>query len=157
MSALLKKQDDDSQTADGFELTGDAGEQPFELEPVIPDGSERAGEAPRQTEFFLPEQNPEQPEATPQIEFEGMPRPVFGVTLHDGRQVAFQNAATLLESLEAQNIEVHYQCREGYCGSCRAQLLEGSVHYHEEPMAWLNDDEILPCCCIPKSDIKIKL
>ena len=155
MSAALKhRKDHPAEQTDDFELTGDAGNQPFELEPVIPDSGEPA---PVQTEFFLPEQNPEQPDATPQIEFEGMPRPAYAVALEDGRQATFRNAHTLLESLEAQNIEVHYQCREGYCGSCRTQLLEGRVHYHEEPMAWLDDDEILPCCCIPKSDLKIKL
>ncbi|MCA6062788.1 2Fe-2S ferredoxin-like protein [Thalassolituus marinus] len=86
-----------------------------------------------------------------------MARPVFSVALDDGRAVRFQHAHSLLESLEAQDVDVHYQCREGYCGSCRAQLLEGDVHYNTEPMAWLNDGEILPCCCIPKSHIKIKL
>jgi len=152
MSAL--RNPDTESLNDEFELTGDAGKQPFELEPVIPDTS---ADTQVQTEFFLPEHNPEQPDDSPQIEFEGMPRPLFSVQLDDGRQVSFQNAASLLESLEAQQVDVHYQCREGYCGSCRAQLLAGRVHYTEEPMAWLNEGEILPCCCIPKTDIKIKL
>ncbi|KZZ40340.1 hypothetical protein A3759_04545 [Thalassolituus sp. HI0120] len=92
-----------------------------------------------------------------------MAKPVYAVEIHNSlnsdnnQAVQFQHAGTLLDSLEAQNIEVHYQCREGYCGSCRVQLLQGEVHYNEEPMAWINDDEILPCCCIPKSDIKIKI
>ncbi|MCD8520960.1 MAG: class I ribonucleotide reductase maintenance protein YfaE [Saccharospirillaceae bacterium] len=86
-----------------------------------------------------------------------MQKPLFSVLLDDGREVHFRHAASLLESLEAQDVAVHYQCREGYCGSCRVQLLEGNVHYAEEPMAWLNEGDILPCCCIPKSDIKIKL
>jgi len=154
MSAVLKNQEEEHSADDDFELTGDAEAQPFELEPLVPDS---VSDAPLQGELFLPESNPEQPDATPQIEFEGMPRPVFAVQLEDGRMASFQNAHTLLESLEAQNIDVHYQCREGYCGSCRAQLLEGQVHYHEEPMAYLDDDEILPCCCIPKTDLKIKL
>tara|TARA_B100001109_G_scaffold255677_1_gene259965 strand:+ start:18741 stop:19208 length:468 start_codon:yes stop_codon:yes gene_type:complete len=155
MSAALKQRDNDSAgTDDEFELTGDTEAQPFELQPVVPDS---AGDSQVQTEFFLPEHNPEEPDASPQIEFEGMPRPAYAVQLDDGRQAVFRNAHTLLESLEAQDIDVHYQCREGYCGSCRTQLLEGSVHYHDEPMAYLDDDEILPCCCIPKSDLKIKL
>lgn len=150
MSALLQDKNDDA-----FELTGEAGSGPaFELEALQPEADQPL---PQQAEFFLPEQNPEHPETTPQIEFEGMAPAVFNILLDDGREARFQHAHTLLESLEAQDIDVHYQCREGYCGSCRAQLLEGDVHYPTEPMAWLNEGEILPCCCIPKSHIKIKL
>lgn len=150
MSAVLQEPRDQD-----FELTGDAGAEPaFELEALSPPS---AGDDDRQAELFLPEQDPEHPESTPQFEFEGMAAPVFSVLLDDGREARFQHAHTLLESLESQQVDVHYQCREGYCGSCRTQLLEGDVHYVTEPMAWLNDGEILPCCCIPKSHIKIKL
>lgn len=126
----------------------------FELEPY---NYETGTPHPTQAELFLPDTDPEHPENTPQIEFDGMAPPVFTVALHDGREVRFQHARTLLESLEAQQVDIHYQCREGYCGSCRVQLLEGAVHYLQEPMAWLDDDEILPCCCIPRTDLKIKL
>nr|WP_221799445.1 class I ribonucleotide reductase maintenance protein YfaE [Oceanobacter mangrovi] len=77
--------------------------------------------------------------------------------LSDGREARFQYANNLLESLEAQNIDVHFQCREGYCGSCRARLLSGEVHYTSEPMAWINDDEVLLCCCIPRGPIQLEL
>lgn len=110
-----------------------------------------------QPELFLPTHNPEQPEPSPQLEFSAMPKPILAVSLDDGRKADFQHSASLLESLEAQDIEVHYQCREGYCGSCRTTLLEGEIHYTQEPMAWINDNEILPCCCIPKTNLKIKL
>ncbi|WP_373915245.1 class I ribonucleotide reductase maintenance protein YfaE [uncultured Thalassolituus sp.] len=98
----------------------------------------------------------ESPEPTPQIEFDGMQKPVFEVQFSDGRTARFQHANTLLESLESQDIHIEYQCREGYCGSCRTRLLEGEVHYIEEPMAWIDDDEILPCCCIPKSPLHLQ-
>ena len=146
---------------DDFELTPttESGCDQFELEALAP----VADVDSVQGELYLPESNPGQPDADPQIELEGMGKPVYAVEIHNSlnsdsnQAVQFQHAGTLLDSLEAQNIEVHYQCREGYCGSCRVQLLEGEVHYNEEPMAWINDDEILPCCCIPKSDIKIKI
>lgn len=116
---------------------------------------------PLQESLLLNIENPEQPETSAQIDLEGMDKAVHTVSIHhDSDQpqtVSFQHANTLLESLEAQDVPVHYQCREGYCGSCRTQLLEGEVHYTEEPMAWINDDEILPCCCIPKTAIRIKL
>ena len=98
----------------------------------------------------------ESPEPTPQTIFEGMEKPIFEVAFADGRNARFQHANTLLESLEAQDIHIEYQCREGYCGSCRVRLVEGDVHYIEEPMAWIDDDEILPCCCIPKSALKLQ-
>ncbi|MCP5335682.1 MAG: 2Fe-2S ferredoxin-like protein [Oceanospirillaceae bacterium] len=69
----------------------------------------------------------------------------------------FQHAHSLLESLEAQQVQVPYQCREGYCGSCRTELISGEVAYLSEPMAWINDNEILPCCCVPKSPLQLKL
>ncbi|MGQ2964883.1 class I ribonucleotide reductase maintenance protein YfaE [Methylophilus sp.] len=62
---------------------------------------------------------------------------------------------TLLEGLERTGHEVEYQCRSGYCGGCRVRLLAGEVEYLEQPLAFIGADEILPCCCIPKSDIRI--
>jgi ferredoxin len=116
---------------------------------------------PVQDSLILNTEDPEQPENSAQIDLVGMDKPIHMVSIDHGteqtKEVPFQHASTLLESLEAQNIAVHYQCREGYCGSCRTQLLEGEVHYTEEPMAWINDDEILPCCCIPKTPLRIKL
>ena len=116
---------------------------------------------PVQDSLILNTKDPEQPEPSAQIDLVGMDKPVHQVSIHNGaapsQVVPFQHAQTLLESLESQDVTVHYQCREGYCGSCRTQLLEGEVHYTEEPMAWVNDDEILPCCCIPKTAIRIKL
>jgi len=131
-----------------FALEADIVEAQFEHEPV-------------QDSLLLNTEDQEQPEASAQIDLAGMDKPVHIVSIHNGAEqsqtVPFQHANTLLESLEAQDVPVHYQCREGYCGSCRTQLLEGEVHYTEEPMAWINDDEILPCCCIPKTAIRIKL
>ena len=64
---------------------------------------------------------------------------------------------SLLATLEAQRICVEYQCREGYCGSCRVQLLKGQVSYASKPLAFVQPGEILPCCCRPQGDIEIDL
>ena len=32
---------------------------------------------------------------------------------------------SLLAALESHNVAVEYQCREGYCGSCRTRKLTG--------------------------------
>ena len=131
-----------------FSLESNTVEAQFDHEPV-------------QDSLHLTIEDPEQPETSAQFDLAGMDKPVHQVSIQSSaapsQVVPFQHAQTLLESLEAQDVPVHFQCREGYCGSCRTQLLEGEVHYTEEPMAWINDDEILPCCCIPKTAISIKL
>jgi len=64
---------------------------------------------------------------------------------------------SVLETLEKANLDVHFNCREGYCGVCRTKLLAGTVEYRVEPLAFIDDDEILTCCTIPTSNLKIKM
>lgn len=64
---------------------------------------------------------------------------------------------SLLESLEAAGIACHYHCRDGFCGACRTKLLSGTVDYLTDPLAFIDDDEILPCCCYPTSEIKVDI
>lgn len=64
---------------------------------------------------------------------------------------------TLLESLESAKINVQYHCREGYCGACRTKLIEGEIEYTTAPLAFVDDDEILPCCCHPTTNLKINI
>ncbi|CAI1844740.1 MAG: class I ribonucleotide reductase maintenance protein YfaE [Serratia proteamaculans] len=63
----------------------------------------------------------------------------------------------LLDVLELHDVEVEYQCRSGYCGACRLKLVKGEVVYHQQPLAFINDGEILPCCCMPLTDIELEL
>jgi ferredoxin len=63
---------------------------------------------------------------------------------------------TLLNNLEKNDIEVHYHCRDGFCGACRVTLTKGKISYpNGEPLAFVGENEILPCCCIPASDISL--
>lgn len=62
---------------------------------------------------------------------------------------------TLLEGLERTGHMVEYQCRSGYCGSCRVKILEGSVTYREPPLAFLGRDEILPGRCYVEGDVRL--
>ncbi|MGE9552776.1 class I ribonucleotide reductase maintenance protein YfaE [Erwinia amylovora] len=64
---------------------------------------------------------------------------------------------SLLDALESHRIPVEYQCREGYCGSCRTRLLKGEVCYAARPLAFVQDGEILPCCCTANGDIEIEM
>ncbi|MDX1677308.1 class I ribonucleotide reductase maintenance protein YfaE [Arsukibacterium sp.] len=64
---------------------------------------------------------------------------------------------TLLHSLEQQQQDVSYQCREGYCGACRCKLISGTIQYLHEPLAFVRQGEFLPCCSIPVTDITIEI
>ena len=48
----------------------------------------------------------------------------------------------LLDALEQTGHDVSYQCRHGYCGSCRVALLSGRVDYAEPPLAFLQKENI---------------
>lgn len=75
----------------------------------------------------------------------------------DNKTITFQaNDKSLLDCLEKANVEVHYHCRDGFCGACRVTLVEGEISYPQgEPLAFIGDGEVLSCCCVPKSDIKL--
>ena len=62
---------------------------------------------------------------------------------------------SLLAGLERTNHAVEYQCRSGYCGSCRVKLLAGRVSYREIPMAFIAEGEVLACCCVLESDVAV--
>lgn len=64
---------------------------------------------------------------------------------------------SLLVALESHRVKVEYQCREGYCGSCRTRLVAGEVDWLTEPLAFILPGEILPCCCRANGDIEIEL
>jgi len=77
----------------------------------------------------------------------------------DSQDIIFLTGhSNLLECLEDSSVEVHYHCRDGYCGACRVTLLEGQVTYPQgEPLAYVSPNEILPCCCKPNSNITIDI
>ncbi|NCH58166.1 class I ribonucleotide reductase maintenance protein YfaE [Cronobacter dublinensis] len=64
---------------------------------------------------------------------------------------------SLLVALESHAVTVEYQCREGYCGSCRCKLVAGQVQWLTKPLAFIQEGEILPCCCKPQGDIEIEM
>lgn len=78
------------------------------------------------------------------------------ITLLDVDTVPSLPQKTLLESLEAKNIEAPYHCRDGFCGACRCKLIAGEIDYTVDPLAFIDDDEVLLCCCIALSDVTLK-
>ena len=85
--------------------------------------------------------------------------PSLSITVNNAEKVIYKNIdETLLECLEKANHEIHYHCRDGYCGACRVTLNKGEVNYFKgEPLAYVGKDETLPCCCKPTKDIEITL
>ena len=45
---------------------------------------------------------------------------------------------SLLAALESHQVQVEYQCRSGYCGSCRCRLVSGQVDWLTEPLAFIS-------------------
>ena len=78
------------------------------------------------------------------------------ITLRDGTTFLSEKD-TLLEDLESRNIAIEYHCREGFCGACRCKIKSGEVDYTTDPLAFIDDDEILPCCTIAVSDITLDI
>lgn len=76
------------------------------------------------------------------------------ITTSDG-EFELPYGENLLQMLEKLDYSVEYQCRNGYCGSCRLKLLSGGVSYMQIPMAYMQPDEILPCCCHVETDLQI--
>ncbi|AUI86362.1 (2Fe-2S)-binding protein [Vibrio azureus] len=62
---------------------------------------------------------------------------------------------TILETMENAGLLPEYNCRDGHCGACRCILEEGDVEYVDFAMAYTAPNEILPCICKAKSDVKL--
>lgn len=96
-----------------------------------------------------------------QIHFEnfGVSAPIsndasFKVKFNDS-EILFDKSITLLHALEDYGIPVTGDCRAGSCGLCKVHLKKGKVKYLITPELKLNEGEILPCCCIPETDLHL--
>ncbi|MFD0966422.1 class I ribonucleotide reductase maintenance protein YfaE [Seminibacterium arietis] len=77
--------------------------------------------------------------------------------LRSNLRFELDNSLSILENLERHGIHHEYQCRSGYCGSCRAKIKKGEISYQEKPLAFLNQDEILLCCSQAIEDLELDL
>ncbi|WDE97977.1 2Fe-2S iron-sulfur cluster-binding protein [Lentisphaera profundi] len=66
-----------------------------------------------------------------------------------------QGKTSLLEELEAQDLDVNYSCRSGFCGACKATVIKGDVENTESSMYKLAKDEILTCCAKAIGDVEL--
>lgn len=85
------------------------------------------------------------------------PLPAITVALPASRYCFVPRQPNLLDALRSEGFDLPFQCRAGYCGRCRVQLCQGEVRYRQQPLAWLNPGEILPCCCTASSDLTLQL
>ena len=61
----------------------------------------------------------------------------------------------LLACAGQNNIVLESGCRMGACGSCAVRLTSGKVSYTRTPQYQTQTSEILPCVCVPESDLEI--
>lgn len=71
------------------------------------------------------------------------------------RTFSLLDGETLLDALERTGHEVDAQCRSGFCGACRLPLLSGEVTYLSEPIAYVGEAEVLPCCCTVRNAAEV--
>lgn len=76
----------------------------------------------------------------------------MGKLLVNGEVVPVKAGESLLEAAEDAGFTPEYQCRNGFCGACRAKLAGGSVSYRNDPLAYCGEDEVLLCCASLKAD-----
>lgn len=62
---------------------------------------------------------------------------------------------SLLTCAGQHSVSLESGCRTGACGSCAVKLLGGKVRYTREPQFQTQTNEILPCVCVPESDLEV--
>lgn len=77
------------------------------------------------------------------------------------RQFVVDREETILHAARLQNIPLSFSCLNGSCGSCKATLLSGQVHYPFKPPLALSEQElgagaILLCQAVALSDLRLQ-
>lgn len=66
---------------------------------------------------------------------------------------------SILELAEENDIDIDYECRQGFCGTCKVRLLSGQVDMEVEDGLEEQDIQegfILTCVAVPLSDIVLE-
>jgi ferredoxin len=79
------------------------------------------------------------------------------VTVNGSTKINCNKNDNLLFVLENNGYEVEYECQEGHCGTCRTIMTDGEVKYAYEPVAYIGENEVLPCSAIIKSDLNLTI
>ncbi len=73
-----------------------------------------------------------------------------------GAEAKFESSySSLLVCAGKNSVALESGCRTGACGSCAIKLLSGKVRYTRVPQFEIQASEILPCVCVPESDLEV--
>ena len=80
------------------------------------------------------------------------------ITIDNDFEFEYGMEFSLLDSIEAQQLDIDYNCRAGFCSSCKCELVNGEVEQIQtpNPVIPLKEGEILTCCSRPKTDIDLR-
>lgn len=78
-----------------------------------------------------------------------------------GRKFSVEDDETILQAALRAGVVLPYGCKDGACGSCKSQVMEGQVDYGDYQKKALPDSEkeqggVLICCAKAKTDVVIK-
>src|SRR5699024_458653 len=80
----------------------------------------------------------------------------FTVELRNsGLTLEVPNDKTLLDVLNAHNIDVQCDCQEGLCGTCEVDVLEGDIDHRDvvlDPAERKANTRMMSCCSRAKTD-----
>lgn len=64
--------------------------------------------------------------------------------------------SSLLDAMEEQGVNITHMCKDGFCNQCICKKEAGEVEYFQEIILDDQENYILPCSCIPKTDMVIE-
>jgi ferredoxin len=79
------------------------------------------------------------------------------VTVNNSVKIVCNVNDNLLRILEKHGYEIEYECQEAHCGTCRTRMTDGKVEYEYEPVAYISENEVLPCSALIKSDLNLTI
>jgi ferredoxin len=67
---------------------------------------------------------------------------------------------SILELARQIEVQIETDCEQGFCGTCKAKLISGEVDMETDEgldEGDLNQNMVLPCVSVPKSDVVLKM
>lgn len=75
----------------------------------------------------------------------------FTVTTSSGVQVDVRADETLLAALQRVGVDPPFSCRQGFCGTCRSQVLEGTVAHRDTLLTDAERDAGMMLTCVSRA------
>ncbi len=85
----------------------------------------------------------------------------FVVTIEKETDFPCEPNQTILEAAFEHGVALSHGCKNGFCGSCKGQIVAGQISYRNNDAGGLTEDERLKgecllCKAIPSEDITLK-